>query len=109
MPVNGLQRQSRQHARTVRPRLSREDALFTELDHRRVGNGPDSWIVEIYGIHVEKNQAWIQIAPSTDASSSVLLHIPASCSAHHALAALEAWAEEPRETRSRVIEVMRVA
>jgi hypothetical protein len=95
--------------RTVRPRLSREDALFAELDHRKIGRGATSWTVEVYGIHVEKNQAWIQVAPSRDAASSVLLHIPASCSSNHALAALEAWGQESPETRSRVIEVMRVA
>jgi hypothetical protein len=90
-------------------RLSLADSLFAQLDRQRVGIGPNSWTTKVYGVYLEQNGAWVQLGPSSDLTCSVLLHLPASCSPNHALAALESWLRQPPDGRSRVVEVMHVA
>lgn len=96
-------------ASAPRRRLSRADNFFSQLDGQRIGAGPDSWVVTVYGVHVQHNQVWMQVGPSYDPECSLLLRLPASCTPHHALAALEAWLQQPTEDRAGVIDVMRVA
>jgi hypothetical protein len=85
------------------------DHFFAQLDHQRVGVGARSWVIMVYGVHVLRNQAWVQLAPSDDPAESVVLNVPAPCSARRALTALEAWTRQPPENRPRLIAVMQIA
>lgn len=44
------------HAQTA------EEWLFENLDHRRVGDGDDGWVVCVVGVHVDGDTIWVQVA-----------------------------------------------
>jgi hypothetical protein len=91
----------------VRPAaLSHADRLFTELDHRQIGDGLDSWMTLVTGVHIERHEAWIQIAVMGDPARSVVVHLPEHVTADHALAALAAWTRSDEEGASPIIEVL---
>jgi hypothetical protein len=91
----------------VRPAaLSHADRLFTELDHRQIGDGLDSWITLVTGIHIERHEAWIQIGVMGDPARSVVVHLPEHVTADHALAALASWTRSDEEGASPVINVL---
>ena len=98
-----------EESRVPDARRSRSDDFFVQLDHQRVGVGSASWVIQVYGVHVRRNQAWVQLAPSHDPTESVVLNVPARCTARHALAALAAWSRRAPEDRPRLISVMQIA
>jgi hypothetical protein len=87
--------------------LSPADYLFAELDHRRVGEGPVSWLTEVAAIHMVRHEAWVQVAPVGESSRSVILHLSARATAKHALATLAAfWSQRVEEAAPQVIHVL---
>jgi len=87
--------------------LSPADRLFAELDHRRVGEGPVSWLTEVAAIYIVRHEAWIQVAPVGESSRSVILHLSARATAKHALATLAAfWAQTVDGAAPQVIHVL---
>ena len=88
--------------------LSRVDRLFVELDHQRVGDGPDSWLTEVAGIHTVRHEAWVQVAPAGEPSCSVILHLPPRVTANHALAALASRYRTAHADGPQVIHVLQL-
>ena len=92
------------------PPLSPADHLFAELDHRRVGEGPASWLTEVAAIHMVRHEAWVQLALVGESSRSVILHLAACVTAKHALATLAAsWSRTADDAAPEVIHVLQLA
>jgi len=96
-------------AEIPRKRLSRGDSFFAQLDHQRVGSGLNSWELTVFSVYTQQGETWVQVGAIDDPSCSVLLRMPAFCTAEHALAAIEAWVSQPAEDRANVIDLMQVA
>jgi hypothetical protein len=82
------------------------DDLFAALDHRQIGEGAVSWLTEVAAIHMERQEAWVQVAPVGQSSRRVILHLSRQVTAKHALATLaKLWSTMADETVPQVIHV----
>ena len=82
------------------------DDLFAELDHRQIGEGAVSWLTEVAAIHMERQEAWVQVAPVGQSSRSVILHLSTQVTAKHALATLaKLWSTMADEAAPQVIHI----
>lgn len=85
---------------------SHADDLFAELDHRRIGEGAASWLTEVAAIHMERQEAWVQVAPVGQSSRSVILHLSTQVTAKHALATLaKLWSTMTDDAAPQVVHV----
>jgi hypothetical protein len=55
--------------------ISFADRWFTALDQRQIGNGAGAWIAQVLGVHEEGDALWVQVAPTDDASATIVLHV----------------------------------
>ena len=77
------------------PSPSRADFIAAELDQRRIGEGLQTWVVHVFGVHDDGRDLWIQVADSPDGENGFVLHLSAWATAQHAVAALAAI-QQPR-------------
>ena len=85
-----------------------EDRVFLELDNRRIGIGPESWIAQVLGVHTADHEGWVQVASQEHPLHSVVVHIWPDTTAGQVALALSKWAELPVEDRPVMIEAPRV-
>ena len=81
----------------------REDQTFRELDGRRIGIGSESWIAQVFGVHMVQSEGWIQIAPKGQPRLSVVVHVWKNTTAGQIAMALTKWAQRPVDERPLVI------
>ena len=85
------------------------DRLFAELDNRAISGARDGWVAQVNGVHMVGAEAWVQVASANEPLCNVLLHLSSRATAHHALAALQAWTGTPLAERDSTVHVMRIA
>jgi hypothetical protein len=91
-----------------RPEHSRIDQVIAILDQRRIGEGANSWVVEVLGVHGDGQDLWVQIAAADTPDESVVLRLSAWATPQHAIAALTAMRPQ-RGPLPHVIDVMQPA
>jgi hypothetical protein len=69
--------------------LSIADHWFVALDQRQIGTGTASWVAQVLGVHREKDDLWVQIAPSVDPDVTIVLRLSLATAVDEALGALE--------------------
>jgi hypothetical protein len=69
--------------------LSIADHWFVALDQRQIGTGTASWVAQVLGVHREKDDLWVQIAPSVDPDVTIVLRLSPATAVDEALGALE--------------------
>lgn len=52
-----------------------EEWVFHSLDHRRVDDDANSWLISVVGVHVEDDGIWVQIAKNDRADTMVLVQM----------------------------------
>ncbi len=82
--------------------------LFREFDNRRIGIGAESWIAEVYGVHVSDEGAWMQMASKDTPSRSVVVHLFPETTTGQVVVALARWAQLPVESRPLMIDAKRI-
>jgi hypothetical protein len=81
---------------------------FEFLDQRRIGAGPDSWVAQVLGVHVdEAGTVWIQLASVDNPFTAVVLHVSHTTSVDRVISALEERAAS--DTRPEIIDIAAVA
>lgn len=76
---------------------------FLVLDQRMLHVGPDTWIVQVLGIHSSPEGLWIQLASIDEPHRSFVLQVDESTTVTDVTAALRARAAAPEP-----LEVIRV-
>jgi hypothetical protein len=85
-------------------RTETTDQVFEELDNRRIGIGPDSWVAQVFAVYVASDDVWVQVAAKDNPSDSVILHLPPSTTPAQGALALWKWAQTPDPWRARCID-----
>ncbi len=76
--------------RRPRPvKAASEGDWFFALDQRRVGTGTNGWVAQVFGIHRDQGDLWIQIAPAGTPFTTMILRLSASTHLGDVLIALE--------------------
>jgi hypothetical protein len=76
--------------------VTRGDLIAAALEQRRVGDGDQSWVVHVFGVHGDERDLWIQVSDRPDGEDGLVLHLAPWASAHHALTALAAVPAQAR-------------
>jgi hypothetical protein len=90
-------------------RTPSEDRLFHELDNRRIGIGSESWVAQVFGIHLIGEEGWLQIASREEPWRSVVVHVRPETTAGHVALALARWAECTADDRPFLIDAPRIS
>jgi hypothetical protein len=85
---------------------SRADQLFQELDSRAIGEGPSRWIAQVFAVHSENAEEWVQVAPIGAPSKGVVLRFSPQAEPAHAVAALTTWTSMPESARPGIVDVL---
>ena len=51
------------------------DSWFFALDQRRIGNGPESWLVNVTAVRAIGDHYWIQLEEDHNPSRSIVLRV----------------------------------
>ena len=93
------------NAPTARPmHAMRADALFQELDGRELRTGFSRWRASVLGIHMDGDDAWIQLSLVGPSNCSVVLHLLPTAAISGAIDALTSWLARAAPDRPRVVE-----
>jgi len=93
---------------TRRPENSRIEQLIAALDQQRIGDGAENWVAQVFGVHTDGRDFFVQIAPADNPDESVVLRLSAWATPQHAIAALTAMCPQ-RGPFPHVIDVMQPA
>ena len=77
--------------------LDRGHAIAAALEQRRIGDGEDSWVVHVFGVHGDERDLWIQVSDRPDGDDGLVLHLSPWASVQQAFTALAAV--HPQERR----------
>ena len=75
-----------------RPRpvkVASADDWFFALDQRRIGAGSAAWVAQVFGVHRENGELWVQLAPLDRPASAIVLHVSPATHLDDVLEALE--------------------
>lgn len=61
---------------------------FAALDGRSLGEGSDSWTVQVVGMHVDGSDLWIQLQSAVDPTQGFVLHVIRGTSWYDAVSTL---------------------
>jgi hypothetical protein len=89
----------------VAEQLALTERLFTALDGITINEPSGGWITEVVGIHVIRDEGWVEIRALGDDRRNVILQLRPSVTAGEAIAALRWWALQPLASRSRMVAV----
>ncbi len=84
------------------------DRVFRELDNRRIGIGPESWVAQVFGVHMTSNAGWVQVAAQNDPMHSVIVRVGPGTTAGDVALALARWSAIGEDERPLVIEAPRL-
>ena len=65
------------------------DRWFAALDQRQIGTGDGRWTAHVVAVHHEADGLWVQVAPVSDLSATILIHVSATTSLDEVLDTLE--------------------
>jgi hypothetical protein len=85
-------------------RVETTDQVFEELNDRRIGIGPESWVAQVFAVYVASGDVWVQVAAKDNPSETVILHMPPSTTTGQGALALWKWAQTPDTLRGRRID-----
>ena len=74
--------------------VSFADRWFADLDQRQIGSGDKQWTAQVVAVHHEANGLWVQVAPVSDLSATVLIRVSATTSLDEVLETLENQARQ---------------
>jgi hypothetical protein len=77
---------ARRHGESVD--ASSADRWFVALDQRQIGSGASSWVAQVMGVHQDRDDVWVQVAPSDDADATIIVHLTPETPLADVLAAL---------------------
>jgi len=86
--------------------LTRAEALFAELDGCDIRSGLGYWVACVLGIHVDRDEAWIQLSLVGETHCSLVVHLLAAATGQQALGAIKSWLDCPPLTRPAILEVI---
>jgi hypothetical protein len=69
--------------------VSFADRWFAALDQRQIGSGDERWTAQVVAVHHEADGLWVQVAPVSDLSATILIHVSAATSLDEVLDTLE--------------------
>jgi hypothetical protein len=69
--------------------VSFADRWFSALDQRQIGTGDGRWTAQVVAVHHELDGLWVQVAPVSDLSATILIHVSAATSLDEVLDTLE--------------------
>jgi len=69
--------------------VSFADRWFSALDQRQIGTGDGRWTAQVVAVHHEADGLWVQVAPVSDLSATILIHVSATTSLDEVLDTLE--------------------
>jgi len=64
------------------------DSWFFGLDQRRIGNGPDSWVVNVTAVRAIGDHYWIQLEEADNPTRSVVLRVTPDATVDQVIATL---------------------
>jgi hypothetical protein len=64
------------------------DSWFFGLDQRRIGNGPDSWVVNVTAVRAIGDHYWIQLEEADNPTRSVVLRVTPDATVDHVITTL---------------------
>jgi hypothetical protein len=64
------------------------DSWFFALDQRRIGNGPESWLVNVTAVRAIGDHYWIQLEEDHNPSRSLVLRVAREATIDHVIATL---------------------
>jgi hypothetical protein len=64
------------------------DSWFFALDQRRVGNGPDSWLVNVTAVRTIGEHYWIQLEETHNPTRSIVLRVTPEATIDQVMATL---------------------
>jgi hypothetical protein len=62
---------------------------FAALDQRCFVAGPERWVAEVVGIHLDGIDVWIQLESAVGSLRSLILHVTQGTGLHEAIDAIE--------------------
>ena len=84
---------------------TRADALIEALDGRAFLSGGANWRAWVLGVHMDGDDAWVQLSLVGPVESSVVLHVLPTVEIDQATLAVHSWLGSASAIRPRVIEV----
>lgn len=84
---------------------TRSELLFRELDGFEIHVGTARHVAYVLGIHVDHDQAWVQLSLVGQSSSDLVLHLSSSATMRGVAAALRAWLIATPSDRPYVVDV----
>jgi hypothetical protein len=86
--------------------LTRAESLFGELDGCDIHSGTGYWVACVLGIHVEQNEAWIQLSLVGVPSCSLVVHLLPAATGRQTIGAIGLWLDRAPVDRPAILEVM---
>src|SRR5689334_8891723 len=83
---------------------SRTTALIAALDQHRIRHGAAHRLLNVLGVHTDRQTLWIQVAHSDDSSEALVLHLSLDATAEDAIRVLE-MAPRDGDHYPRIVEV----
>jgi len=85
--------------------MIRAERLFGDLDGCDICSANGTWVACVLGIHVEGNEAWVQLSLVGEAPCSLVVHLHSGATSREAIGAISVWLDCPPIDRSTILEV----
>lgn len=86
--------------------VTRAESLFGELDGCDIHSGSGYWVACVLGIHVDRDEAWIQLSLVGETPCSLVVHLLPATTGRQAIGAITLWLDCPPINRLAILEVM---
>jgi hypothetical protein len=86
--------------------LTRAEHLFGELDGCEIHSAAGQWVAAVLGIHVDRNEAWIQLSLDGDPPCSLVVHLLPAATGRQTIGAISLWLDRAPLDRPAILEVM---
>ena len=85
--------------------MTRAESLFGELDGCDIRSRTGYWVACVLGIHVDRDQAWIQLSLAGEAPCSLVVHLSPATTVRQAIGEISVWLDCPPRHRPPILEV----
>ena len=85
---------------------TRAESLFGELDGCDIRGGTGDWVACVLGIHVDRDEAWIQLSLAGETPCSLVVHLLPAATGRQAIGAIGSWLDCRPFDRPGILEVM---
>jgi hypothetical protein len=86
--------------------LTRAESLFGELDGCDIHSGIGDFVACVLGIHVDRNEAWIQLSLVGVHPCSLVVHLLPAATGRETIGAISLWLDRAPIDRPAILEVM---